>query len=382
MLIDDVELGTTGEGEFQLINCSFTDELRVDQATLLAIDGAEPAVFAFLEVPATPIQLAPQQSLFMTVVFTPDAPRAQHDAVLQVATNSTIVPELSANIVGHEAGVGIPECVEVRLTCTVRGSADAPARELAADLLSTIDCVATSVVGDEIEGLNYRWTLDPPSTSSSSWRSASGSDNSFFVDSVGTYLAYVEAIVGETQLNCGVTQVEVMSRYTETLVVELTWETPGDPDRDDTGAGAGSDLDIHLLRRGRTCWNGVDDCHWRNKRPDWGVFGEQSDDPDFGVEDNDGWGPEGVRLSQVAEDTTYSVGVEYFNDWNFGPSNARVRVYVRGELILDAERVLEHTDETAKDFWHVADIDGVTLQVELVDEVYPAIAAAQCERVP
>jgi hypothetical protein len=300
--------------------------------------------------------------------FAEDVDTGTHD-VRDTNVSTDVMAEVSDDVAPPP-----PECVNVRLTCHVRGTSFSSSETLTAEQLSTIDCLATSVFDDVPDGLTYRWSLEKPVSSSASWQTVDGRENAFFVDSAGEYRARVEADLDGEALSCAPAEVLITSRYGEALVVELTWVTPGDPDRDDTGAGAGADLDLHFLRRGRSCWNDeINDCHWRNKEPDWGVFGDVSDDPRLSVEDTDGWGPELVRLNK-GENTTYSVGVEYWDDWTFGPSTARVRIYLLGELVLEEERVLEGE----KDFWHVADIDWSTLQVVLVDEEYRAIGEAEC----
>ncbi|MEC9071439.1 MAG: choice-of-anchor D domain-containing protein, partial [Myxococcota bacterium] len=85
------------------------------------------------------------------------------------------------------------------------------------------------------------------------------------------------------------------------LIVELTWDTPGDSDQTDEGPGEGADLDLHMHRGGGTNadydGDGVPDTwfdpaldvYWLDTSPPWGVPGPE-DDPVLAAQDPDGLG--------------------------------------------------------------------------------------------
>ncbi|MGB5810969.1 MAG: hypothetical protein WBG86_10600 [Polyangiales bacterium] len=158
------------------------------------------------------------------------------------------------------------------------------------------------------------------------------------------------------------------------LRVELVWTTPNDPDPDDIGPGTGSDLDLHVghpLADGgqdldndgtnEPWFDSTYDVYWFNAGPDWNALGDTSDDPILERDDTDGAGPEIFGLD-VLEQGTYRVGVHYFDDHQFGSSDAIVRVFVDDALEMEFGPVtLEH-----RDMWDVARIEGSPLSVTAV----------------
>lgn len=157
--------------------------------------------------------------------------------------------------------------------------------------------------------------------------------------------------------------------------VELTWDTPGDPDQTDFGIGMGSDMSLHLRHPdavGATSAepgiliNDLDgdgtvegwftnpyDCYWGAQR-EWGGKAEN--------DDRDGGGPEIITLEGFDMALTYRIGVDYFTDNGFGDSTATVRVF--DVSLPTTQPVFEATLEmTEGDFWEVAEIVGPTREV-------------------
>ncbi len=145
--------------------------------------------------------------------------------------------------------------------------------------------------------------------------------------------------------------------------VQLTWATPGAPDETDT---LGADLDLHYMhpngRWGEEPW----DIFAMNPTADWGVQGDDTDDPRLDIDDTDGAGPENINHNGL-ENVRYSVGVYYNDDNGLGTSYATVRVYVRGTLMLEVEN--KHMPRTGT-FWHVADIEWPSATVTRVDRLF------------
>ncbi len=157
--------------------------------------------------------------------------------------------------------------------------------------------------------------------------------------------------------------------------IELTWKTPGDPFPYDTGPDAGSDLDLHFAHPWATqpdydkdgepdpWYDNLFDCFWFNPYPNWGSYVPEIDDnPSLASNDLDGFGPEIITL-QVTEDVTYRVGVHNYSSKGYGASEARVRIFIYGELVADLEGAI--LDD--KDLWYVATIkmpEGIVTPVE------------------
>ncbi len=178
----------------------------------------------------------------------------------------------------------------------------------------------------------------------------------------------------------------------EAIHVELLWETPSDTDKvcdggdnngkkcathedcpagsceHDKGLGSGTDMDLHFAHKdamltntcvdppkicgGKPCYCLPDldgdgqtdpwfhkqfDCYWLNPNPNWGSAAATKDDnPGLDLDDTDGWGPENLNLKEAENGVEYWVGVHYWKDNNFGPSTANVRIYIWGNMELDA----------------------------------------------
>lgn len=148
------------------------------------------------------------------------------------------------------------------------------------------------------------------------------------------------------------------------IVVQVAWDTPGDPDQQDEGFGAGADVDIHFLRAGGA-WNcHPGDCFYANATPDWGELGDPADDPSLDIDDTDGLDPEQISLSRPEEGGVYDVGVHYFNDHGFGPSTVTVRVFIRGDLHWESPPTrMAATDN----WWNPARIHWPEARVEVLD---------------
>ncbi len=243
------------------------------------------------------------------------------------------------------------------------------------DVLETIECTSVGTVdpdGGAVAG--YVWALVRPDSSSTSLDSTNAPTTSFFVDSAGSYIVSLNVIDDSGSEACSIATVDIRAQPGEDIAVEVFWDTPGDPDQTDIGAGRGSDVDLHLLHRGRGCWgSGQWDCHWRSRNPDWGVAGDPTDDPDLALDDSDGAGPENVNLNNP-ETATYRVGAEYYDDNGFGPSDVTIRIYIFGALVFERSRNMPSSDF----FWEVADIAWPSGGVTYLDRTYPAISEAPC----
>ena len=152
----------------------------------------------------------------------------------------------------------------------------------------------------------------------------------------------------------------------QAIHVELLWNTPNDKDQTDEGPGVGSDMDLHFAHPNATTqvlgsngkpspwFSGTYDCFWFNRQPEWGSIDPNIDDnPSLDRDDTDGAGPENLNLTLPESGRLYSVGVNYFNDFGFGPSTATVRIYVYGILVFERTSCSMVKD----DLWFAATID-------------------------
>lgn len=126
-----------------------------------------------------------------------------------------------------------------------------------------------------------------------------------------------------------------------------------------------TDLDLHVTRVNTADLYSADDCYYGNKKPDWGVAGDATDDPSYERDALKGYGPEVVGYVNPI-DSTYRVHVVFANNHLQAPpasdSEATVRVYEFGVLRGEFKKVLKAQGER----WAVADItwpSGVVTQV-------------------
>jgi hypothetical protein len=145
------------------------------------------------------------------------------------------------------------------------------------------------------------------------------------------------------------------------LRVEVSWETPSDPD---PGDEIGTDLDLHLLHPdGSGAWLGAFDCFQANPSPDWGAAGAPQN-PDLVREDSDGAGPEIIQVTDP-QSVSYDFGVPYVDDLGFGASGATVTVFVDGSIVYQfADKTL-----VAGEFWHIGSVEWPGGIVTVVDSV-------------
>lgn len=152
--------------------------------------------------------------------------------------------------------------------------------------------------------------------------------------------------------------------------VELTWNTPGDPDQSDAGPCKGADMDLHFAsdlakQPDQDCDGAPDpwfdpqhDCYGytcaAGKKLQWFSLDPfVYDDPAMDVDDTDGAGPENLNLGHLTAAVT-SVGVHYPNDCGFGPSTPNVRIFAYGNLQFEATGPAMQP----LDMWYVVRLTG------------------------
>ncbi len=360
---------------FTITNCSTGDnaqDLVVSSLALLnTAEQASSPAFALANAPALPLTLSPAEIATFDVTYTPTTLDVGERAWLEIVSNDTVKTPLVFEI----TGVGsIGACPVARVRCSVRGGSDEPSGELTVPALTTVDCAA-DVTGDPIADgeIEYRWSLERPVPSEAALDAPDGSENSFFVDSLGSYAVALTAVDSVGEEACAFPAVTITARPEEDIFVEMFWTLPdGSVPPDDFGRGA--DVDLHLLHVSRGCWNSTPwDCHWRNTTPDWGVAGDRADDPQLAVDMNVLGSLEQVSLDQP-EVATYRIGVEYFDDHGWGAVNATVRVYVFGSLVFERSQALP----ASKSFWEVAEISWPDGLVSDRNRTWPFIVEALC----
>ena len=212
----------------------------------------------------------------------------------------------------------------------------------------------------------YEWSVVQPAGSQSVFLpSAAAPDPVFEANVAGQYVFTLRVWDENDQESCEPGEFMVTVTTDKAIHIELLWNTPGDVDQTDEGEGAGADLELHFLHPFAT---GLDvdgdgtpdgwfdhpfDAFRYNPDPDWGSAQPDIDDnPHLDRHDDDGAGPENINLNIPQDGQVYRIGVHYWDDHSFGPSEATVRVYIHGVLAFEQAGItlLHH------DMWEVATV--------------------------
>ncbi len=217
----------------------------------------------------------------------------------------------------------------------------------------------------------YKWTVkQPPGSNKPLSPNFSFPNPTLTADAAGEYEFCLEVWDGNDVKSCDPACVKVNVVPNNAIHVELLWDTPGDPDQNDTGPMAGADMDLHFAHalasgpdidcdgNGDPWFSNPFDCFWFNSNPGWGsADAGAGDDPSLDLDDTDGAGPENLNLASpegnAKDPNAYSVGVHYWNDHGFGPSYATVTVFLQGVVTLKVDKI----KMDPLDMWYVGKIN-------------------------
>jgi hypothetical protein len=209
---------------------------------------------------------------------------------------------------------------------------------------------------------------------------------------VGTYTFALEV---ENEIGCIATcQKTVKVAPPPGCHIELTWNTPSDPDQTDTcctGASCqnkdcGSDMDLHVVHPKATglerdmngeVYGYFDtnfDNYWMNSNPmeanpySWDAANPKDPLhlPHLDRDDTDGAGPENWTYAIPVDGLCYRVGVNYFDDHGWGRSYPTIRVYTNGSATAVYDKTLSKA-MNIDDMWDVGRVcctDVVTPFIE------------------
>ncbi|MCA9568238.1 MAG: hypothetical protein KC656_10360, partial [Myxococcales bacterium] len=211
-----------------------------------------------------------------------------------------------------------------------------------------------SPIGRALVG--WSWSLASAPVGSAAVLVPAGTTAELEVDVAGAYR--VEVVATDEDGRDSPPCVAAATAVPHDLVVELTWDQPGD------------DLDLHLLAPGGVFGTALD-CYFANcgvaapSPVDWGVPGVAIDDPLLEADDAVGTGPERTRLRRATPGTYTIVVYDFGTDPGILATQATVDVYVSGLLAGSITRTLlfdgvQHTFAT------------VELPAGLVTEIPPA----------
>jgi len=289
-------------------------------------------------------------------------PVVEADAVTMVFSQYK-QPDYATNVTQDSCYVSPAEldCAMVDATSVEVFPTSAGAMGVRNDATQPIEVHFKTIWGDQ----QYLWQLEPGQTQYR-WHPEGGI---FVIKSVTTGACLKAFTVPKEGALATIEAADVPPP--ERLVVQLTWDTPGDLDQTDTGPGLGADLNIHLTEVDGVGLDINEDsvgdgyytdgaCYWKNISPDWGAPGN-ANNPSLDIDDTDGAGPETINLDDP-EDKTYRVGVDYYDDHGYGPSTATVRIFIDGNLSAEFTKEM-----MAGGFWEVASVEFPTTSITDID---------------
>jgi len=344
--------------------------VTVESIDLLNPDGAPFQLNAAPLPQPPPFTLQPTEEAFFNIAFTPAVASAVDADGLPIPETATVAigtnapkPIKEVPIQGFAAPGGCP----IAIPTVVEGGIVTPN--------STITLSANQSFGAFGVPSLVSWgaaSLPNGETAQAFLPAADAHEVTYDVGGPGTYTFELRVFdqANEDGLACGdagnpCTQVipgctpgfvSVEVKDAIPLIFELVWDTPGDPNQSDTGAGKGADLDLHVHNGTGTkddydqdgvadSWFDIlADCYWLDSSPDWGAPGPD-DDPLLSQEDADGQGPERIEYANPVPGSTYTLGAHYWSDYEFGSSVVTMRIYLFEELAWEVtDIVLESGD--------------------------------------
>ncbi len=300
---------------------------------------------------AQPLVLNPGDRKTFMVTYLPEAVKTAPDGTVLAdedtirIANSSPRPDIAVPVSGMAVEGQKPVC-EFKITSPKEGEVEDGGVVLVLDRLSFYDQSYDPMPGGGV--VAWEWSATTPPGSADIFQpSYTFPTPTFEVNVVGDYLFCLKVFntLGISSDQCCKL---VHVKAGEGCVVELTWETPLDPDPTDqcgTGKNCGSDMDLHIVHRYA---GGPDvdkdgkpdgffdkkwDCFWFNPRPIWVEGGDPVlDQPRLDRDDTDGAGPENFHYDQSPPGECYKVGVHYWDDHTFGASIPTLRVFLDGDL--------------------------------------------------
>ena len=193
--------------------------------------------------------------------------------------------------------------------------------------------------------LAYKWTLrGKPMGATTTIASPDQAVTTMRLDSTlpGEYEAELSVTDATGVKSCAPARAKVVAAPAQKLLVEMFWNN------------AVTDMDLHVLRTSLSPVGlAPGDCFYANPRPDWGVAGDATDDPELLRDALTGYGPELFGYVNPA-DNTYRIVVEFAHDHLAAKpaSEVTVRIYEFG--VVKAE--LKKTMSMRGEYWSVADL--------------------------
>jgi len=328
--------------------------------------------FSLESTVGTPMDLDVGEFIVLKIGYFPSSALVEDTAFLVVDNGAPSDPHLNVPLSGFGLSVECP----VAVVQSTSGDTATPLAEV-----QLIGADSYSPNGDITD---QQWSLEsaPDGAVTSFWPGPVTKNPKLWLPLVGEYSVALDVWDAEGVKSCDPDVYVITAIPAETLYVELTWSTPGDPDQSD---GDGTDLDLHLVHplaggpdhdgdgQPDGWYDSPYDCFWGNPFPSvWGsVDPTVWDDPILLRDDGDGAGPEVIAFDLLENGATYRIGVVYWGSFSLGASNVRVRAYVNGALAMDTGEVLL----IEGDLWEAATVSVVDGNVSVIQPEVQIIIA-------
>ena len=372
-----VEVSNCGNADITVSSLALVEGTSADLTLAATLDGLDDACLGDRRRPCRgEARIQPNATRTFTVRYAPEDDGADGGRVL-LETDVGGDEAIEVDLFGRATDVAAPICLAQARVAGAAGWDDYPDEDepLSARPLQTLELrsAGAAAPGGRIEDVRWR-VLQRPENSTARFAPREGaSEVTFLLDFAGAYV--FELLVTDDLGQTSTCEAAVEALPDADLYVELGWDTPADPDQTDTGFGAGSDLDLHLLHPLGDWCDVPRDCHYAAPDPDWGVALDPSDDPSLPLDDTDGAGPEVIILNHPEDNRVYRVGVDYRDDHGYGPSFVSLRIWIRGVKRFElANKRMSRTGV----FWDVATIAWPAGTITPIDHLHDA-APGGCE---
>jgi len=333
------------------------------------MEGASPAFSikasedSSIPSPDNPVELITGQSWEVLIVYAPDAPSPQFGDGTFMPDEGILVTENDAFESEKETlvkGIGLDGDYPVAVITSSEPDEVAP------------QCTV-HLFGEESYSANgkiveWQWSAKTPMGDTSQFVPSATFPNPTFETNVAGVYQFELTVVDELGFESPLPDIREMLVLPCCFgfTVELTWQTPGDSDPDDSGPGAMADLDLHLLHPDAMgedvdgdgvpdgWFDQLFDCFWFNHNPkSWGP-GFCGLDGGPGLVEG-GYGTQGYEAISYCMPPSHQfrIGVHYWDDHSFGASVATVRVYACDSLVWQATDI----ELQPLDLWAVGTID-------------------------
>ena len=326
-------IGTTATKTVQLKSCS---DVPLIVSNVMKTSGAD--VFAH-ELRNGDKELKNGESAELNITFAPTA-EGSYQSDYVVINNDPLQRNAPVKVMATASSNQCPTAsIQARLS-----SASQWSKTLDVAPLDTVIFDGSQSSDKESNTLKYYWSIQKAPTDSTSSIASSGDKASLFLDLAGKYEVCLSVEDTEGMMSCNTDCVKIQATPRETIHIQLVWHTPAD---DKIGDDDGTDLDLHFMTLPDGKWgdtgiaelNNGTDVYFKNQAPVWPVENQGNEEPSLDIDDKDGEGPENINLDKPTPCRWYAIGVHYYDDKAFGPSNATVRGYISGKHVFEKANI-------------------------------------------